>query len=108
LALIRLFDFALLAFLVWMVWSQVIRGWRAAAAAPDRRPDQSRAEGTEANRRHAAPPAAATSQENAAVTLVRCGACGVHVPSARMLPGPAGESFCSETCRSRSTARRNA
>lgn len=107
-ALIRLLDFALLSFLVWMVWSQVIRGWRAAAAAHDRRSDQSRAEATEANRRQAAPPAAASSQENAAVTLVRCGACGVHVPSARMLPGQTGESFCSETCRSRGTARRNA
>ena len=32
--LVRLLDFALLAFLVWWVWSQVIRGWRAAEANP--------------------------------------------------------------------------
>ena len=105
-ALIRLLDFALLSFLVWMVWSQVIRGWRAASAASDRRKDETRAD---ANRRQpTAPPGAAAAPEQAAVTLVRCGACGVHVPSVRMLPGPAGEAFCSEACRSRGAARRQA
>ena len=97
-ALIRLLDFALLAFLVWLVWSQVIRGWRAAAAAP--------AATAEAQRRQSSTaPGAAAPQEQAPVMLVRCGACGVHVPSGRTLPGPAGEVFCSEACRARGAAR---
>jgi hypothetical protein len=88
-AMVRLLDFALLAFLVWLVWNQVIRGWRAASMAGGRGPAR------------AARPAndAARSQEPPAMTLVPCSACGVHVPSGRTLPGRAGEIFCSEACR---------
>jgi hypothetical protein len=96
LPLIRLLDFALLTFLVWMVWSQVIRGWRAANAAPGNH-----------DRGQASPPrppsAAASAQE--AVTLVRCSVCGVHLPSGRALPGPPGDFFCSDACRARTAAR---
>jgi endogenous inhibitor of DNA gyrase (YacG/DUF329 family) len=90
-AMIRLLDFALLAFVVWLVWSQVIRGWRAASSAGGR------------GHAPAAPSAddAAHSQEPPAMTLVPCSVCGVHVPSGRTLPGRAGEIFCSETCRVR-------
>jgi len=100
LALIRLLDFALLTFLVWLVWSQVIRGWRAARAAaapPENHPG--------GQRDQAAPrqPGDAAAQEP--LTLVRCGVCGVHVPSGRTLPGPAGQVFCSDSCRARAAAR---
>jgi hypothetical protein len=98
LVLSRLLDFALLTFLVWLVWSQVLRGWRAANAAareaPQRSPDRS-----------GQPPGAAAAAGQATVTLVRCGACGVHVPSGRTLPGPGGEVFCSDACRARGAAR---
>jgi hypothetical protein len=86
--MIRLLDLALLTFLVWFVWSQVIRGWRQAgtgargAAAPPRQP-------------------AAPRDGAAALTLVRCDACGVHVPSGRILTGGSGRVFCSEACRNR-------
>src|SRR5258707_15833104 len=82
--LIRLLDFALLTFLVWMVWSQVIRGWRAAHMAASR---------------GAEPPASgAAARDEPPLILVRCGTCGVHVPSARTLPGPAGQGFCPGAC----------
>ena len=83
--LIRLLDFALLTFLLWLVWSQLIRGWRAAHMAASR----------------GAEPAAsgAAARDEPPLILVRCGTCGVHVPSARTLPGPAGQVFCSEACR---------
>ena len=92
-ALIRLLDFALLTFLVWLVWSQLIRGWRSARAAT-------------ADPRRQTPPApasraAGTATEQPLLTLVRCSACGVHVPSARILAGTAGEVFCSDACRAR-------
>jgi hypothetical protein len=100
LALIRLLDFALLTFLVWLVWSQVIRGWRSASAAP-------------ADRRRQDPPppspasgAAGPAPEPPLLTLVRCSVCGVHVPSGRTLPGTAGEAFCSDACRVRGAAHR--
>jgi hypothetical protein len=105
LALIRLLDFALLTFLVWLVWSQLIRGWRSAstpaanaadAADPRRQPPRSPA---------ASAAAAAAASEPPLLTLVRCNACGVHVPSARLLPGAAGEVFCSDACRARGAAR---
>jgi hypothetical protein len=88
LGLLRFFDFALLTFLVWLVWSRVIHGWRAAIAA-SRVPPPS------------APGAAGTAarQQPAAVTLERCTGCGTYVPVGRMLPGAAGEAFCSEACR---------
>jgi hypothetical protein len=35
----------------------------------------------------------------AAGSLVRCVACGVHVPQARSVAGAGGEPFCSEACR---------
>jgi hypothetical protein len=99
--LIRLFDFALLTFLVWLVWSQLIRGWRSASTpAADA-----------ADPRRQAPPgapassAAGTAPEPPLLTLVRCSACGVHVPSAHILPGTAGEVFCSDACRARGAAR---
>jgi hypothetical protein len=96
LAFIRLLDFALLTFLVWLVWSQVIRGWRAANAASG-------------DHGHGAPPSqprqpSATATAPEPVTLVRCSACGVHVPSGRTLPGPAGQIFCSDGCRARAGA----
>lgn len=83
---IRLLDLALLTFVVWMVWSHLIRGWRAASMAASRgaAPD---------------PPAGAAAPGEPPMNLVRCGACGVHVPSARTLPGPVGTVFCSEACR---------
>jgi hypothetical protein len=95
--LIRLLDFALLSFLVWFVWSQLLRGWRAASAAE----------------RSGAPPAGKApppyAREGAAdataVTLERCSVCGVHVPSGRTLPGRGGEVFCSDACRVRGPAR---
>jgi len=98
-ALIRLLDFALLTFLVWMVWSQLIRGWRSASAAAD------------ARRQAPRPPAASAAGAAAdpqLLNLVRCSACGVHVPSARILPGTAGEVFCSDACRARGAARPSA
>jgi hypothetical protein len=96
-ALIRLLDFALLTFLVWLVWSQLIRGWRSASAAA-----------ADARRQAPPPPGtrpAGTAPEQPLLTLVRCSACGVHVPSARILPGTAGEVFCSDACRARGAAR---
>jgi hypothetical protein len=86
--MIRLLDFALLAFLLWFVWSQVIRQWRA--VPPPR-----------AGRPAARPPAAP-----AALTLVRCDSCGVHVPGERILTGGGGEAFCSAECRTRGAVRR--
>ena len=98
-ALIRLLDFALLTFLVWLVWSQVIRGWLAASAAPGDH------DGGRRGQRGQAP---AQGRQGAAapepMTLVRCSVCGVHVPSGRALPGPAGGFFCSDTCRTRTAA----
>ena len=88
-ALVRLLDFALLTFLVWLVWGQVIRGWRAASAAA------SRAQAA----RSQAGAAAAAARQPTAVVLERCAGCGVFVPAGRTLPGPAGEVFCSESCR---------
>lgn len=85
-ALIRLLDFAILTFIAWWVWSQVIRGWRAANAA------ESRAQ---------APPPGAAAPDPPPVNLVRCRACGVHVPSGRTLAGAAGEVFCSDACLAR-------
>jgi hypothetical protein len=97
-ALIRLLDFALLTFLVWFVWSQVVRGYRAASAAE-------RA-ATGAAGRATPRPAGAAAGDAAAMTLVRCSACGVHVPSARTLPGAGGgEVFCSDACRARGVGR---
>ena len=100
-ALIRLLDFALLTFLVWLVWSQLIRGWRSASTPP--------AAATDPRRQAPRPPppasAAGTAPEPPLLTLVRCNACGVHVPSARILPGAAGEVFCSDACRARGAAR---
>jgi hypothetical protein len=87
LGLIRLLDFAVLSFLVWLVWSQVIRGWRAAITASRVPPPAPGAAGP------------ATRQQPAAVTLERCTGCGTYVPAGRMLPGAAGEAFCSEACR---------
>jgi uncharacterized protein len=102
LALIRLLDFALLTFLVWLVWSQLIRGWRSAstpaANAADTADPRRQPPGSPATRAAAAP-------EPPPLTLVRCNACGVHVPSARLLPGAAGEVFCSDACRARGAAR---
>ena len=89
--MIRLLDFALLAFLVWFVWSQVIRQWRT--ASPPR-----------AGRTASAPPSRSASP--AALTLVRCDSCGVHVPGERILAGTAGEAFCSAECRTRGAVRR--
>jgi hypothetical protein len=104
LALIRLLDFALLTFLVWLVWSQLIRGWRSASAPPANAGDAA-----DPRRQPTRPPAtsaaAGTASEQPLLTLVRCNACGVHVPSARILPGTAGEIFCSEACRARGAAR---
>jgi hypothetical protein len=97
LALIRLLDFALLTFLVWLVWSQVIRGWRSASATtvdPRRQTPPSR------------PSSAAAAPEPPPLTLVPCSACGVHVPSGRTLPGAAGEVYCSDACRAQGAARR--
>jgi len=99
LALIRLLDFALLTFLVWLVWSQLIRGWRSASTPP--------ANAADPRRQPPRPPAAraaGTAPEPPLLTLVRCNACGVHVPSARILPGAAGEIFCSDACRARGAA----
>jgi hypothetical protein len=98
--MIRLLDFALLSFLVWFVWSQVIRGWRQALAARRGTAPASQ-NGGEARSRHAA----ATPESAAALTLVRCDGCGVHVPSARTLPGAAGRVFCSDPCRTRAELR---
>jgi hypothetical protein len=103
LALIRLLDFALLTFLVWLVWSQLIRGWRSASTPP-----ANAADGADPRRQAPRPPAAGaagTASEQPLLTLVRCSACGVHVPSARILPGAAGEVFCSDACRGRGAAR---
>jgi len=103
LALIRLLDFALLTFLVWLVWSQLIRGWRSASTPPAHAGDAA-----DPRRQAPRPPAASTAgaaPEQPLLTLVRCSACGVHVPSARMLPGAAGEVFCSDACRARGAAR---
>ena len=98
-ALIRLLDFALLSFLVWLVWSQLIRGWRSASTPPADAADPRRQAS-----RPAAANAAGTAPEPPLLTLVRCNVCGVHVPSARILPGAAGEIFCSDACRVRGAA----
>jgi hypothetical protein len=90
LALVRLLDFALLTFLVWLVWSQVIRGWRAASAAASRAAQPPRS---------SAGTAEGAARQPAAVPLERCDRCGVYVPAGHMLPGTAGEVFCSESCR---------
>ncbi len=92
--MIRLLDFALLSFLVWFVWSQLIRGWRQAAAA--RRGAAAAA---------ASRPAAATPESAAAMTLVRCDGCGVHIPSARTLADGTGRVFCSDACRAKAERR---
>ena len=84
--LLRLLDFALTAFLVWLVGSQVIRGWQARRTAANQGPVASAPDGVD-------------SRVERSMTLVPCGACGVHVPQARTLPGPAGNIFCSEACR---------
>ncbi|HXO42651.1 MAG TPA: hypothetical protein VN999_14455 [Thermoanaerobaculia bacterium] len=102
-ALIRLLDFALLTFLVWLVWSQLIRGWRSASTPPANAGDA--ADPRHQPRRPPAASAAGTASEQPLLTLVRCNACGVHVPSARILPGTAGEIFCSDACRARGAAR---
>ena len=105
-ALIRLLDFALLSFLVWLVWSQLIRGWRSASTPPANAAHA--ADAADPRRQASRPPAAsggATAPEPPLLTLVRCSACGVHVPSARILPGAAGDVFCSDTCRARGAAR---
>lgn len=97
--MIRLLDFALLTFLVWFVWSEVLRGWRQASARPAHPADTGgQAPGTAGAR----PRGAAAGDSAAAMTLVRCDSCSVHVPSARALPGAGGRVFCSETCRARS------
>ncbi|HEY6320842.1 MAG TPA: PP0621 family protein [Thermoanaerobaculia bacterium] len=101
-ALIRLLDFALLTFLVWLVWSQLIRGWRSAGTPP-----ANAADAADPRRQPSRPPAASaagTAPEPPLLTLVRCNACGVHVPSARILTGAAGEIFCSDACRARGAA----
>jgi hypothetical protein len=102
LALIRLLDFALLTFLVWLVWSQLIRGWRSAST-----PAANAADTADPRRQPPGSPAAsaAAAPEPPPLTLVRCNACGVHVPSARLLPGAAGEVFCSDACRARGASR---
>jgi hypothetical protein len=95
--MIRLLDFALLSFLVWFVWSQLIRGWRSAGAARRR----GSGEGGDAGRG----PAATTPASAAALTLVRCDGCGVHVPIGRALADGSGAIFCSDTCRARAGVR---
>jgi hypothetical protein len=93
--LIRLLDFAFLTFLVWLVWSQVVRALRAVHPAGAR-------SGGRAAEARAAGGGASPDSGAGTVTLVRCGACGVHVPSGRALPGrTAAELFCSEACRAR-------
>jgi hypothetical protein len=89
--LVRLLDFALLAFLVWWVWSQVIRGWRAAEAQ--------RAAQAAAAAASAAASQAASQQSQGVMTLVPCARCGVHVPAGRTLPGRGGQVYCSDACR---------
>lgn len=101
----RLLEFALLSFIAWMVWTQVIQEWRSPSSAP-RDP-----------RLQAPPPPPPPSSSSAAnagaaqqpaLTLVPCSSCGVHVPSSRTLPGPAGEVYCSAACRGRGASRRPA
>jgi hypothetical protein len=92
--IVRLLDFALLSFLAWLIWSQVFRQWRDAAAA------RRRAAGGGA----AAPRATQAAQNPAAMTLVRCTACGVHMPADRMLGSRPGQVFCSPACQARGAA----
>ncbi|MBV8202636.1 MAG: deaminase [Acidobacteria bacterium] len=101
--IIRLLDFALLTFLVWLVWSQVIRDWRGASAAPA---DHAGGSGGQGGQRGQPPPPrkARGPAAQEPMTLVRCGVCGVHVPSGRALPGPAGGFVCSEACRAQTAA----
>ncbi len=93
--IVRLLDFALLSFLAWLIWSQVFRQWRHAAAARRRAAGGG---GAAASRATRAP------QDPAAMTLVRCSACGVHMPADRMLGGHPGQVFCSPACQARGAA----
>jgi hypothetical protein len=97
----RFFEFLLLCFLLWFIWGQVFRGWREAKAA-----ERAAAANTGAHSRGAtAPGGPAAPADPAAMTLVRCTSCGVHVPSGRTLPGTAGEVFCSAACQARGVRR---
>ena len=82
----RLFELILLGFLLWLAWEGLKARIRAFFAGEAPRPPRS-----------PAPPQPRAREE----TLVRCAACGTHVPASRALPGRSGGRalYCSEKCR---------
>jgi len=80
----RLLELILLGFLFWLAWEGLKARIRAFFAGEAPRP--------QARPRPPAPPEEA---------LVRCAACGTHVPASRALPGRSGgrDLYCSEQCR---------
>lgn len=87
--MLRLVALILLAFLLWLVLEGALQVVRRLAGAP-RRGSMPRRQS------QAAPPPAVAGEE-----LVRCAACGVHVPRSRALssPGVAADLYCSDSCR---------
>ena len=80
----RLLELILLGFLLWLAWEGLKARVRAFFAGDPPRPPRPPA--------RPQPPAPEES-------LVRCAACGTHVPASRALPGRSGGLFCSERCR---------
>ena len=82
----RLLELVLLAFLLWLAWEGLKARIRAFFAGEPPRPQ-----------------AGPKSPSRPGETLVRCAACGTHVPLSRALPGRGGsrDLYCSERCRDR-------
>ena len=81
----RLLELILLGFLFWLAWEGLKARIRAFFAGEPPMPPR-----PPARPRPPAPPEEA---------LVRCAACGTHVPASRALSGRNGGLFCSATCR---------
>jgi hypothetical protein len=83
----RLLELIFLGFLLWLAWEGVKARVRAFFAGDSPKPPV----------RGSGPPSRPEE------TLVRCAACGTHVPESRALPGrtPGGRPalYCSERCR---------
>ena len=77
----RLLELIAFAFLLWLAWEGVKARVRAFFAGP-------------------APTRQGTRGASPAEILVRCAACGTHVPRARALAAASGGAlYCSERCR---------
>lgn len=72
----------LLAVLVWQGLERIVGALRAGGQLGPTSPEPGR-----------------RSPERPVETLVRCAACGTHVPRARALTGTDAESYCSPECR---------